>query len=117
MDSLNKPISDQIEEDLSKISVVFVNALYEQDFNTLLSITREVAREKIEKKEFEQFQNHKIEQLKIISIQQKEENTYEVVLEIYSSTPTNEIPTIYFQHLILKRFENDWLITDFLQDA
>jgi len=115
--STNNTIPDQIEEDLTETSVAFLNALYEQDLNTLLIITREEARGKIEKGEFKQFQNHKVETYKVISIEQKEENTYELVFEIYSITPTNEASTVYFQHLVFKQFDSDWLIIDFLQDA
>lgn len=115
--STNNTIPVQIEEDLTETSITFLNALYEQDANTLLTITREEARSKIENKEFELFQNHKIEEFEIKSIEQKEDNIYEVTIEVYSLTPADEVSTVYFQHLILKRFENDGLITDFLQDA
>jgi len=118
-DLLEEPkISSSIEKELKRITTQYIKAEYDGDINTLLTITREDALNTVKSGELQIFQSHKLDKIVSFNIARtKLLNTYLMIATVSSYEPNAAVPTIYYEHLWFKDFNNKWFIIKIERDA
>ena len=96
----------------------FIMAEYSGDIDTLLSITKDDANIAVRNGELNRLKSHKLDRIVSATvIPTGSPESFMLIVAVSSQDPGGKVPTIYYEHLQMRKFNDKWFIVKIERDA
>jgi len=106
------------DEQQMNLVTKFIMAEYSGDIDTLLSITKDEANVAVRNGELNIFKSHKLDRIVSTTIVPIESpKSIKLIVAVNSQGPGRKVPTVYYEHLQIRKFNDKWFIIKIERDA